>query len=134
VPNEARVDEIIADAEKAGGTIFKPAATLPWGGFGGSLADLDGYIWNIGYSAWERPALSGVASKQFDVDRGLAVATSFCRTYAELATAPSLVELALFVRHALAKAAGVDDEVSKLRPASGAHELGGSPKGCGGAR
>ena len=51
VRSEARVDEIIADAEKAGGTILKPAASLPWGGYGGSFADLDGYIWNIGYSA-----------------------------------------------------------------------------------
>jgi uncharacterized protein len=51
VRSEARVDEIIAEAEKAGGTILKPAASLPWRGYGGSFADLDGYIWNIGYSA-----------------------------------------------------------------------------------
>jgi predicted enzyme related to lactoylglutathione lyase len=51
VRSEARVDEIIADAEKAGATILKPAATLPWGGYGGSFADPDGYIWSIGYSA-----------------------------------------------------------------------------------
>jgi uncharacterized protein len=50
VRSEARVDEIIADAEKAGATILMPAATLPWGGYGGSFADPDGYIWNIGYS------------------------------------------------------------------------------------
>jgi predicted enzyme related to lactoylglutathione lyase len=51
VRREARVDEIIADAEKAGATILKPAATLPWGGYGGSFADPDGYIWSIAYSA-----------------------------------------------------------------------------------
>lgn len=51
VRSEARVDEIIADAEKAGATILKPAATLPWGGYGGSFADPDGYVWSIGYSA-----------------------------------------------------------------------------------
>jgi uncharacterized protein len=51
VRSEARVDEIIADAEKAGATILKPAATLPWGGYGGSFADPDGYIWSIAYSA-----------------------------------------------------------------------------------
>ena len=51
VRSEARVDEIIAEAERAGGRILKPAGTLPWGGYGGSFADLDGYIWNIGYSA-----------------------------------------------------------------------------------
>ena len=51
VRSEARVDEIIAEAEKAGATILKPAATLEWGGYGGSFADPDGYIWSIGYSA-----------------------------------------------------------------------------------
>jgi catechol 2,3-dioxygenase-like lactoylglutathione lyase family enzyme len=51
VRSEARVDEIIAEAEKAGATILKPPATQPWGGYGGSFADPDGYIWNIGYSA-----------------------------------------------------------------------------------
>jgi hypothetical protein len=51
VRSEARVDEIIAEAEKAGASILKPAATKPWGGYGGSFADPDGYIWDIGYSA-----------------------------------------------------------------------------------
>jgi catechol 2,3-dioxygenase-like lactoylglutathione lyase family enzyme len=51
VRNEERVDEIIADAEKGGATVLKPAATQPWGGYGGSFADPDGYIWSIGYSA-----------------------------------------------------------------------------------
>ena len=39
------------EAEKAGGKILKPAAKLKWGGYGGSFADPDGYVWNIGYSA-----------------------------------------------------------------------------------
>jgi uncharacterized protein len=51
VRSEARVDEIMAEAEKAGATILKPAATQQWGGYGGSFADPDGYIWSIGYSA-----------------------------------------------------------------------------------
>jgi uncharacterized protein len=51
VRSEARVDEILAEAEKAGATILKPAAPLEWGGYGGSFADPDGYIWSIGYSA-----------------------------------------------------------------------------------
>ena len=51
VRSEARVDEIMAEAEKAGADILKPAATLEWGGYGGSFADPDGYIWSIGYSA-----------------------------------------------------------------------------------
>ncbi len=51
VRSEARVDEIMAEAKKAGATILKPAAALQWGGYGGSFADPDGYIWSIGYSA-----------------------------------------------------------------------------------
>ncbi|MGP3915866.1 VOC family protein [Nonomuraea sp. 10N515B] len=51
VRSEARVDEIIAEAGKAGATILKPAGALPWGGYGGSFADPDGYIWSLAYSA-----------------------------------------------------------------------------------
>jgi predicted lactoylglutathione lyase len=51
VRSEERVDEILDEARKAGGTIVQPAAKLNWGGYGGSFADPDGYIWNIGYSA-----------------------------------------------------------------------------------
>jgi predicted lactoylglutathione lyase len=51
VRSENRVDEILDEAKKAGGTILKPAAKEKWGGYGGSFADPDGYIWNIGFSA-----------------------------------------------------------------------------------
>ncbi len=51
VRSEARVDEIMAEAEKAGATILKPAGPLRWGGYGGTFADLDGYVWSLGYSA-----------------------------------------------------------------------------------
>ncbi|MEU6864505.1 VOC family protein [Streptomyces sp. NPDC046876] len=51
VRSETRVDEIMAEAEKAGATVLKPAAALPWGGYGGTFADPDGYIWSLGYSA-----------------------------------------------------------------------------------
>jgi len=51
VRSEARVDEIMAEAEQAGATILQPAAGKQWGGYGGSFADPDGYIWDIGYSA-----------------------------------------------------------------------------------
>jgi catechol 2,3-dioxygenase-like lactoylglutathione lyase family enzyme len=51
VRSEARVDEILEEARKAGATILKPAATKEWGGYGGSFADPDGYIWDVGYSA-----------------------------------------------------------------------------------
>ncbi len=51
VRSEERVNEILEEAKKAGAKILKPAAKLEWGGYGGSFADPDGYIWNIGYSA-----------------------------------------------------------------------------------
>src|SRR5262249_50845776 len=51
VRSEGRGDEVLGEAKRAGGTILTPAAKLAWGGYGGSFADPDGYIWNIGYSA-----------------------------------------------------------------------------------
>jgi uncharacterized protein len=39
VRSEERVDEILAEADKAGATILKPAATLQWGGYGGSFVE-----------------------------------------------------------------------------------------------
>jgi uncharacterized protein len=51
VRSEDRVDEILDEASKAGATILKPAAKLKWGGYGGTFADPDGYVWSIGYSA-----------------------------------------------------------------------------------
>ena len=51
VRSEDRVDAVMDEAEKAGAQILKPAATLQWGGYGGTFADPDGYVWNIGYSA-----------------------------------------------------------------------------------
>ena len=51
VRSEDRVDEILDEAKRAGGKILNPAAKLKWGGYGGSFADPDGYIWSIGYSA-----------------------------------------------------------------------------------
>src|SRR5262245_2322245 len=51
VRSEARVDEVMAEAEKAGASILKPAGKLQWGGYGGTFADPDGYIWSIGFSA-----------------------------------------------------------------------------------
>ncbi|HJW49419.1 MAG TPA: VOC family protein, partial [Candidatus Limnocylindria bacterium] len=51
VRSEERVDEVIDEAKKAGATILNPAAKLKWGGYGGTFADPDGYVWSIGYSA-----------------------------------------------------------------------------------
>lgn len=46
----SRIDEIMAEAEAAGATVLTPAGPLPWGGYGGTFADPDGYIWSLGFS------------------------------------------------------------------------------------
>ncbi len=50
------------------------------------------------------------ASKQFYVDRGMAVAKSFGSKYVEFDTAGSPVKLALYSRPAAAKDAGVEPD------------------------
>jgi predicted lactoylglutathione lyase len=42
-----RVDEVLAQAEKAGGKILKPAHDSEWGGRQGHFSDLDGYVWQV---------------------------------------------------------------------------------------
>src|SRR5256885_9349785 len=51
VRSEKRVVEVMDEAKKAGAKILKPAAALQWGGYGGTFADPDGYVWSIGFSA-----------------------------------------------------------------------------------
>jgi len=51
VRSEKRVGEVLEEARKAGAKILKPEAKLPWGGYGGTFADPDGYVWSVGYSA-----------------------------------------------------------------------------------
>ena len=54
VRSEARVNEVMDEAREAGAEILKPAGRLDWGGYGGTFADPDGYVWSIGYSAQGR--------------------------------------------------------------------------------
>jgi len=51
VRNQSRVDAVMAEAAAAGAKILKPAAAQPWGGYSGSFADPDGYIWSVAFSA-----------------------------------------------------------------------------------
>ena len=51
---KAQVDALLAQAERAGGTILKPAQDAFWGGYSGYFADPDGYLWEVAYSdAWQ---------------------------------------------------------------------------------
>ena len=121
VSQPSNVEALFGAALDAGATVLKPAKKGLWG-YGGVLRAPDGAIWKIATSARKDtgPAsrdidaivlLLGVsdfvASRQFYVDRGLVVARSFARAYAEFAMPDSTIKLALYKRRALAKDAGV---------------------------
>src|SRR5262245_46135234 len=63
VRSEARVDELLAAATQAGAAVLRPAAALPWGGYGGASADPDGDVRSASYSAQgkEQPYAEGEA-------------------------------------------------------------------------
>ena len=47
VRSEDRVAEVLAEAERAGATIVKPAERSQWGGASGFFADPDGFLWKV---------------------------------------------------------------------------------------
>jgi uncharacterized protein len=55
VRSEERVDEVLAEAEHAGGRVVKPAERTSWGGYGGYFADTDGYLWEVATGATQLP-------------------------------------------------------------------------------
>jgi catechol 2,3-dioxygenase-like lactoylglutathione lyase family enzyme len=55
VKEEARVAEILAEAEKAGGRIVKPAEKPRWGGSYGYFADPDGNLWKVASGPGDQP-------------------------------------------------------------------------------
>jgi catechol 2,3-dioxygenase-like lactoylglutathione lyase family enzyme len=44
------VDEMLAQAKRAGGKIAKPAQRAQWGGYFGYFSDPDGYLWKVASS------------------------------------------------------------------------------------
>lgn len=44
------VDDILAQAAAAGGTITKPAEEQVWGGYSGYFADPDGHPWEVAFN------------------------------------------------------------------------------------
>ncbi len=50
VRSPAEVDGVLAEAERAGGTIRRPATAMDWGGTSGAFADPDGYVWEIAHN------------------------------------------------------------------------------------
>ncbi len=55
VRSEERVDAVLAEAKRAGGTIAKPAQRTSWGGYFGYFADRDGYLWKVVAGAGQQP-------------------------------------------------------------------------------
>jgi uncharacterized protein len=53
VRSPGEVGALLDDAQRAGGTIIRPAAQAEWGGTSGAFADLDGYVWEVAHnSGW----------------------------------------------------------------------------------
>jgi hypothetical protein len=124
VSQPSTVDSLIGTALAGGATILKPAAKGFWG-YGGVVQAPDGAIWKVATSSKKDtgPAtrevdgfvlLLGVehvkATRQFYLDRGLAVAKSFGSKYVEFDIPSSPVRLALYSRRAAAKDAGISPE------------------------
>lgn len=47
VASKEEVDEVMAQAIKAGAKIIKPATDAFWGGYSGYFRDLDGHLWEV---------------------------------------------------------------------------------------
>jgi hypothetical protein len=52
VREKTDVDRLLAEAERAGGKIEKPAQDAFWGGYSGYFSDPDGYLWEVAWGAF----------------------------------------------------------------------------------
>ncbi len=50
VARQEQVDEVLAQALRAGARIVKPAARTFWGGYAGYFQDPDGHVWEIAWN------------------------------------------------------------------------------------
>jgi uncharacterized protein len=48
--SDDEVDQVLADAERAGGEIVKPAQRAFWGGWHGYFADPEGNLWEVAHN------------------------------------------------------------------------------------
>jgi catechol 2,3-dioxygenase-like lactoylglutathione lyase family enzyme len=55
VRSDDRVAEVLAEAERAGAAIVKPAEAGPWGGASGFFTDPDGYLWKVASGGGDAP-------------------------------------------------------------------------------
>ena len=47
---ESEVDEVLATAVEAGGTLLKPAQKAFWGGYHGYFTDPEGHLWEVAHN------------------------------------------------------------------------------------
>ncbi|MGB6452992.1 MAG: VOC family protein [Streptosporangiaceae bacterium] len=50
VGSPEEVAGVLAEAERAGGAVLRPAARAEWGGTSGAFADPDGYVWEVAHN------------------------------------------------------------------------------------
>jgi len=50
VRSPEEVSALLTEAERAGGTIVRPAVRTDWGGTSGAFADPDGYVWEVAHN------------------------------------------------------------------------------------
>ena len=57
VSSEKEVDEVVAQAVAAGGTLLKKPQMVFWGGYSGYFKDIDGHLWEVAHNpfAWVGP-------------------------------------------------------------------------------
>lgn len=44
------VQTVLNEAQRAGGTIVRPAVKMDWGGTSGAFADPEGYVWEVAHN------------------------------------------------------------------------------------
>jgi hypothetical protein len=50
VRSSAEAESVLAEAQRAGGSVVRPAARAEWGGVTGAFADPDGYVWEVAHN------------------------------------------------------------------------------------
>ncbi len=50
VRSPEEVGAVLAEAQRAGGTIIRGSARAEWGGTSGAFADPDGYVWEVAHN------------------------------------------------------------------------------------
>jgi uncharacterized protein len=50
VSSKAEVDEVMAQARRAGAVVVKPAHDTFWGGYAGYFQDPDGHLWEVAWN------------------------------------------------------------------------------------